>query len=502
MKPIKPFLFDLQNPVSNPMVRIGLPLLLAAALMFSSLAPAGAQAQTSDPEAPQAASARTMNMPFIDSTDILGTRFREMGIFWLGQVGLNQAYADVRMAYNQTELSIFVAVIDRRLWYDKNPTRDRLEQYDALTLLLSKDPAGGGAPTVSSYRFVSQLNAFEARANYNATYQGNGQTWVTASIPFVGATSWRGDGPNDEVDDRGWTLSAHIPFSSLGLSGPPAQGTRWRLGVALHDRDLASGNAQPNAIWPEGMGISAPSTWGWLRFGVPVYSHGNLLETGRATIRHKLNGAVVPDAEVGGHTVCGAGTDYFANWGNINEAFYTADRTQYNIQNQEDISDFPCFSKIYITFPLSGIPAGRTILSASLTMYQFGNADPNNSFSSLIQAFTIGQDWNENEITWNNAPLAVENVASTWAQTLKTLPPWPGVARTWDISYAAAQAYAAGQPLRLALYSADSAQNSGKYFTSSNIGDWDEAGRPTVVITWNDPGFVVKDWVYLPVMKR
>ncbi|HYU74588.1 MAG TPA: hypothetical protein VEL31_18110, partial [Ktedonobacteraceae bacterium] len=48
---------------------------------------------------------------------------------------------------------------------------------------------------------------------------------------------------------------------------------------------------------------------------------------------------------------------------------------------------------------------------------------------------------------------------------------------------ALADAYAAGQPLRLVFYSSDSAYNTGKYFFSSTIPDWNATGRPTLQAT-------------------
>jgi uncharacterized membrane protein len=57
-----------------------------------------------------------------------------------------------------------------------------------------------------------------------------------------------------------------------------------------------------------------------------------------------------------------------------------------------------------------------------------------------------------------------------------------GKYETWDLSGAVAEAYANGQPLRLALYSADSARHSGKYFGSSESGVPDR--RPTLEITY------------------
>jgi hypothetical protein len=96
-------------------------------------------------------------------------------------------------------------------------------------------------------------------------------------------------------------------------------------------------------------------------------------------------------------------------WGGTNEAFYNSARGRFNVQNQEDISDWPCFSKYYVTFPLTGVPARKVIISSTLTLYQIGTAGEGWTPSpqpSYIQVLTADQDWNENTLTWNNAPLA------------------------------------------------------------------------------------------------
>jgi len=63
---------------------------------------------------------------------------------------------------------------------------------------------------------------------------------------------------------------------------------------------------------------------------------------------------------------------------------------------------------------------------------------------------------------------------------------WPGVAYHWDVGRALSEAYAAGEPLRLALYSADSEYHSGKYFWSSDAG---ALGRPSLEVVWGNPVF-------------
>jgi hypothetical protein len=201
-------------------------------------------------------------------------------------------------------------------------------------------------------------------------------------------------------------------------------------------------------------------------------------------IRHNLNGASVVDADVGGGSNCGQAVDpdFFDEWGDSNYA----GEGDLNVQNQGDVADWPCFSKYYVTFPLDAIPSGKVILSATLALHQFGNAgyEPGDALRSLIQVLTVAEDWDEATLTWNNAPLAVENVSRAWVDPLSSFPGWPGVPREWDVSLAVAEAYASGSPLRLAMYSADYAYHSGKYFVSSDTGDWNAVGRPTLTVVW------------------
>ncbi|UCH60699.1 MAG: DNRLRE domain-containing protein, partial [Anaerolineales bacterium] len=188
--------------------------------------------------------------------------------------------------------------------------------------------------------------------------------------------------------------------------------------------------------------------------------------------------------------------------GNTNYASYS----QINVQNQWDISDWPCFSKFYITFPLDTLPKGKTIISAKLSMTLFGNAgggnwgDPPDSF---IQVLTVNDIWDEAKLTWNNAPLAQENIAGIWVKPRDYSLYYETY--TWEIRPAVETAYNSGQPLRLALYSADGEQHTGKYFWTSDSTDWDGNIRPTLEIVWGDdcsaPG-ITCHFQYLPLTSR
>jgi hypothetical protein len=417
-----------------------------------------------------------INAPFFQG----GVRYPETAIFWYGRVSPNESYTDVRVGYSPTELYVSLAVIDRRIWYDLRPAPGRLTDWDGATLLLS---AGGNAP----YRFDAQFSSEkETRSAYQAAFQAGASGWQLASIPFSTNPGWRGDYPNNDIDDKGWAMVFHIPFSSLGLSGAPGGQTIWRMALQTHNRDSAAGPANPDKIWPEAMKMEDSASWGELAFGLPAYAPPAAAKGGTATIRNLLNGVSVKDAGVGGGMICGSGTDFWNNWGDTNEAFYNSDRSDFNVQNESDISDYPCFSKYYAVFPLSQIPAGKVILSAALTLHQFGNSQPPDAKPSLIQVMSVQGGWDDKTLTWNNAPAVITNYVGGWVDPLPGFPGWPGVVRTLDVSQAVADAYAAGIPLNLALYSADDSYHSGKFFVSSNTGDWNAAGRPELDVTWGN----------------
>jgi len=423
---------------------------------------------------------RRVNIPYLGARPPV--EFFEPAVFWFGQVTPTINNADVRLWYYDNYIKIVVHIIDRRLWYDRNPSPATMEEWDTVTLLLNQDGNHGSFPAPSAYRFVAQLKWGEDE-DYKIAYRGNGSAWAETPIPFTAESEWRGGGPNDnDRDDKGWQATFVIPFASLGLPNKPAKGTKWGLSVVVHDRDDAGGSPViADQIWPESADSKAPATWGVMNFGIPGYSRPAALPKGSATIRQGLNGVNVLDGHVGGHTTCGQDLDHWTEWGEKNYAGYT----QVNIQNQWDISDYPCFSKYFVTFPLDAVPAGKTILDASLSMYMFGNAGggewgmPPDSF---IQVATIAKDWDEQTLNWNNAPRALENYGGTWVQPgqIAPGPRW----YSWDVSRPVAEAYQKGEPLRLALYSADGERHSGKYFRASDGG---VPRSPTLQVIWGVP---------------
>lgn len=432
-----------------------------------------------------------VNMPYFNIADVIGAEtFREMAIFWFGRIGSNDNYADVRVGYNSTTLFVYVAAVDRLFWYDTTPSIPDLPNWDGISLYVNTAGVGGENPTATSFRFDSQISPGDKnRKSYQAGYQGMNSNWSVVAVPFETIIGERGEsGYNSGGDNRGWVISYKIPFSSLGISGRPADGTDWGIGVAMHDRDAVNGSVL-EASWPPSVNFLKPKTWGLLNFGLAKYTPPARSVSGSVTVRQE-NAVSTPDGDVGGHFTCGEGIDWWNQWGNKVYYFNSGGShvADLNVQNQSDIADWPCFSKYFITFPLNAIPRGKVILSAKLTMHQFGQSgDVNSPSSTPIQVLVVNKDFDEPTLSWNSAPLALENVALSWVPVINSFPEWPGVPRTWDISYAADKAYRGNQPLRLALYTADNAYHSGRYFVSADTDDWNKAGRPTIVITYGNP---------------
>jgi hypothetical protein len=151
------------------------------------------------------------------------------------------------------------------------------------------------------------------------------------------------------------------------------------------------------------------------------------------------------------------------------------------------VTHFPCFNKSYLRFSLDDIPADKVIMSAILTLHLWGNAGaPGQAQPSWVHLYAVTDPWEEIGIHWNNAPWPRENVAVTRVEPYSRPGDiqWPGDPYSWDATQAVAQAYAAGHPLSVALYASDSEQHSSKYFTSSETGDWNAQGRPTLTVIW------------------
>jgi hypothetical protein len=433
-----------------------------------------------------------VNVPHFAVADIFPDRFDEMAIFWLGRITPTENYADVRIGYSDTALEVRLGIVDRLLWFDESPSPGDLEAWDSVTLYLDLDRTTGSALDQSAYRLVSQLSFLGTnRSTWQTAYRGNGTEWIQTSVPYSTASGWRGDTPNNNSDDRGWEARFKIPFASLGLSGPPGQETLWGFGVAVHDRDDLAGTAIADQLWPETLNPNQPAHWGELRFGQPTFSAPTVTITQTVVIRQGLAGAEVPDTAIGGTVgnLCPGNSYHIWNeWGNTN---YGSSRGL-NIQNQRDIADWPCFAKYFVKFPLDGIPQGGTIISATLTLFHWGNSGVitpgqwNTAFPSFIHVLTVPSNWTADTLTWNNDPQPLENVSQAWVPVVGDCRA-PCIPRNWDVSYAVAKAYAAGGAISFALQSTDWDYDSGKFFSTSDVESWNAVGRPTLTVVWGGP---------------
>jgi hypothetical protein len=439
----------------------------------------------------QTGTVRRVNVPYF-AEDVA---WAQTAIFWFGknEQGVPSSnYADVRVAYTAEALRIRVTVVDYYLWYKENPTlADDLSVYDAVAVYLDTDFDRTGTPQADDYNFLIGAHHWpnENAPQYRRQARGTGTVWdATWSGEWTEfeAMSWScNPGPNSNVCgiDFGWTAIFTVPWETLGLLGPPPEETLWGLGVRLYDRDdQPPGGTVAPEHWPETFDADNPATWGELHFGYSDYESLPALTAGSTTIRAlSPDDNTVEDAWMGGGGLCASGHE---GGSEINHG----DDVNLFVGTETAPTHFPCFNKSYLRFSLDSVPPNKTIISATLTLHHWGNAgDPGQAQPSWVHLFTINDPWEEMTVHWNNAPLATENIAATWIHPLIGFQGWPGNPYHWDATQAVAEAYATGRPVSLAIYGSDSAQHSSKYLTSSETGDWNAEGRPTLTVVWGEP---------------
>jgi hypothetical protein len=461
-------------------------IIIVAIMTFGSVIQPGiAHAQAGGPP-------RTVNIPFFNGP----IDWSHSAIFWFGKFELGlpgKNYADVRVGYTQDAFEVQLTIVDYYLWYAENANSSTdLTQYDAVAIYLDTQNDRLTAPEKDDFRFLIGARHWQDMANYIRQARGNGSGWDASWVP---SAAWDGTsgmawacnpGPNSNQcgTDYGWGAVFSIPWQSIGLSGPPAEGTNWGLGVQLYDRDEPQPAATlPTEYWPETFSENNPSTWGDVHFGYLKYQSLPADNLGTTTIRAlSPNDNTVEDAWMGGGGVCGGGQMDQTNGNHGND-------TALYVGTETNVSNFPCFNKSFFRFSLNSVPPGKVIVSAKMILHQWGNAEPSLAQASWVSLFKIDDPWDEMQIDWNNAPLAQENVSATLMNAIggSGFAGWPGNAYEWDASIPVAEAYATGQPVNLAIYGSDTEQHSSKYLTSSETGDWNAEGRPTLVITWGDP---------------
>ncbi len=388
-------------------------------------------------------------------------------------------------------LKIQATVIDYYLWYDTSATlTSDLTQYNAIAVYLDTNQDQAGTPQSDDYKFLLGLSNFQDTDRYKRDYRGNSSSWDDGwSGTWDGLSGFSVSGgeypgwPNNNTGntDYGWTGIISIPWETLGLSGPPNQETLWGFGILLYDRDdhPPAGTVAPQ-FWPETFQDENPSTWGEIHFGDANYIPETAISTGEITIRASSpTDNTVEDAWMGGGGACLGGHNGGSeiNHGNDVDLF---------VGSETAATHFPCYNKSYLRFQLDAVPPGAEIISASLTMHLWGNADQSIAPPySYIHLLSVTDDWDEMSIHWNNAPLAHENLSAVrvYPYTLHPIE-WPGNSYTWDASKAVAEAYQNEEPVSFALYSSDAGRDTSKYFKSSEEGDWNYRARPTLVISY------------------
>ncbi len=435
-----------------------------------------------------------MNAPYFTTEFDWG----QSAIFWFGQneQGLpGRNYADVRVAYTADALHILVTVADYYLWFDEPAQATDFTRYDAVALYLDTAHDRAAAPQRDDYWMLLGARDWPNgnSPEYHRQARGTGSGWDTSWPGEWSDYTWMdrdcNPGPNSNACgiDFGWSGRFMIPFSAIGMAGPPPEGTVIGLGVVLYDRDdqPPAGAVQPEA-WPETFQSDNPSTWGEIHFGDATYRRPAVAPKGMTVIRAASStDNTVEDAWMGGGGGCSGGQfgGSAVNHGNDPDPWLF-------VGTETRPVHLPCFSKSFLRFSLSAIPPGKSIISASLTLHVWGGAgtDPGTDPSpqpSWVHLFTISDAWDEMGIHWNNAPLAQENVSAQWLFVRYEYAA-PGDAYEWDASQAVAEAYANGEPLSVAVYGSDTAQHSSKYMTASEEGDWNAEGRPKLVVVWGD----------------
>ena len=156
---------------------------------------------------------------------------------------------------------------------------------------------------------------------------------------------------------------------------------------------------------------------------------------------------------------------------------------------QWDVADWPCYAKYYAAWSLNELPAGAEVISATVELRQFGNPGFSPGYAddgtkdTVMQVFEVDKAWDENTITWDNAPVPQENTSRTLVQPLPgdcaPTPYWycsPGIPYQFDVTEIVRRAQAQGRTwASLALYTAAGQYHSGKYFYSR------EGAEPPVV---------------------
>jgi uncharacterized protein YegL len=125
----------------------------------------------------------------------------------------------------------------------------------------------------------------------------------------------------------------------------------------------------------------------------------------------------------------------------------------------------------YLKFDISSIPEYAVITGATLSLYRYSG----DSTSQTIGAYTVSNSWNEDDITWNNAPTNFNLVDSTDVGD-------PNGRKEWDVLSAAQDAQSGSGIVNFALKFTSESGYKRQYFYSEECSCTTQ--RPELIITY------------------
>ncbi len=159
--------------MKNPLfVLLGLLICIAITTGHSS-------AMSNSAVTPQSGSGNTVFLPLVTSltfdqynvrvnipyfSDNAANHFSEAAIFWFGRVSPSENYADIRFAYDNSKLYVYISTFDQYMWYTPNPASSSLTNWDSATLQINLNGNVGSNPTANTYKFDAAMSWFESRS--------------------------------------------------------------------------------------------------------------------------------------------------------------------------------------------------------------------------------------------------------------------------------------------------------------------------------------------------
>ena len=374
------------------------------------------------------------------------------------------------------------------------PTPPPVQATDALTVNVPLLPVASGDPALDAnnwasiaagtvspsggYAWCRLVGAKDGARVYcqlwTPTAAGDSATLVmgtrTLAIAHDVPSGWQVGqrcGGTDGTGCRGWTAYAFLPWGQFG------------------------GAPQPGAIWPLSLTYHGATWAGSLRWGLPDYA-GRTVE-GAQVVTTTLSA----DAMLGGGTDCGAPAwpDYFPTWGGL--AWPGA--AQVTVQRQWDVADWPCYARYLMAWSLPALPAGAQVVSATVTLRQFGNAGYGDGYATdgtgdtVLEVSEVRRPWQVGA-TWDDAPPPAENISRATVRPIDaTCPPGnldstrtcrPGVSVVLDVTAAVQRAVQDGREWASVMVDTNAGQyHAGKHFWARGTVE-----QPVVSIAYTLPG--------------